>query len=34
MIADRGIDVFGGLKDELGLSRDEIADIWKNSRGS
>ena len=34
MIADRGIDVFGGLKDELGLSRDEIAKFGKTSEGA
>ena len=34
MIADRGIDVFGGLKDELGLSRDEIAEFGKTAEGA
>lgn len=34
MIADRGIDVFGGLKDELGLSRDEISEFGKTSEGA
>ena len=34
MIADRGIDVFGGLKDELGLSRDEIATFGKTAEGA
>lgn len=34
MIADRGIDVFGGLKEELGLSRDEIAEFGKTAEGA
>ena len=34
MIADRGIDVFGGLKDELGLSRDEISEFGKTAEGA
>tara|TARA_R100000781_G_scaffold111527_2_gene78014 strand:- start:163 stop:2043 length:1881 start_codon:yes stop_codon:yes gene_type:complete len=34
MIADRGIDVFGGLKDELGLSRDEISEFGKSAEGA
>jgi hypothetical protein len=34
MLADRGIDVFKGLKDELGLSRLELADFGQTAGGS
>lgn len=34
MIADRGIDVFGGLKEELGKGRDEIAEFGKTAEGA
>jgi len=33
-IADRGIDVFGGLKEELGLSRDELSKFGKTAEGA
>ncbi len=34
MLADRGIDVFKGLKDELGLSRLELADFGQTADGA
>lgn len=34
MLADRGIDVFKGLKQELGLSRLELADFGQTAGGS
>ena len=34
MIADRGIDVFGGLKEELGLSRMELGDFGATAEGA
>ncbi len=34
MLADRGIDVFKGLKDELGLSRLELADFGQTAGGA
>ena len=34
MIADRGIDVFGGLKQELGLSRMELGDFGATAEGA
>src|SRR6056300_237425 len=34
MLADRGIDVFKGLKDELGLSRLELTDFGQTAGGA
>ena len=34
MLADRGIDVFKGLKDELGLSRLELSDFGQTADGA
>ena len=34
MLADRGIDVFKGLKEELGLSRLELADFGQTADGA
>ena len=34
MLADRGIDVFSGLKDELGLSRLELTEFGQTAEGA